>query len=185
MAIPPKSNGLPISGANGGASNSGSSNGSAPAVAPPGQVQVRILNQYVKDLSFENPNIGKQLLVQNESPNLQVEVNVNAQRLGETVYESAITLKAQCTAKAGMLYDFEIVYGALLDLQNMPETVLEQFLLVNCPALVFPFLRRMAADVTREGGFPPLLLDPIDFAALYMQRRNQAEVETAPPTASA
>ena len=139
----------------------------------------------MKDLSFENPNIGKQLLVQNESPNLQVEVNVNAQRLGETVYESAITLKAQCTAKAGMLYDFEIVYGALLDLQNMPETVLEQFLLVNCPALVFPFLRRMAADVTREGGFPPLLLDPIDFAALYMQRRNQAEVETAPPTASA
>jgi preprotein translocase subunit SecB len=147
-------------------------------------VQVRILNQYVKDLSFENPNIGKQMLAQNESPNLQVEVNVNAQRLGETVYESAITLKAQCTAKAGMLYDFEIVYGALLDLQNMPETVLEQFLLVNCPALVFPFLRRMAADVTREGGFPPLLLDPIDFAALYMQRRNQAAAEGA-PTASA
>jgi preprotein translocase subunit SecB len=173
MAIPPKSNGSP---------NGGTPNG--PAAVQPGQVQVRVLNQYVKDLSFENPNIGKQMLAQGESPNLQVEVNVNAQRLAETVFESAITLKAQCTAKAGMLYDFEIIYGGLFDLQNIPENVLEQFLLVNSPTLIFPFLRRLAADITREGGFPPLLLDPIDFAALYMQRRNQAAVEGA-PTANA
>ena len=113
-----------------------------------------------------------------------MEVNVNAQRLGESVYESAITLKSQCSAKAGVLYDFEIVYGALFELQNMPEAALEQFLLVNCPALIFPFLRRMTADVTREGGFPPLLLDPIDFAALYLQRKNQAATEGA-PTANA
>jgi preprotein translocase subunit SecB len=162
-----------------------SSNGGAPANGQgQQQVQVRVISQYVKDLSFENLSIGKQILGDGENPNLGVEVNVNAQRLGETVYESAITLKAQCNAKAGVLYDFEIVYGGLFDLQNMPEQVLEQFLLVNCPALIFPFLRRMAADVTREGGFPPLLLDPIDFASLYMQRRNQAGAAGV-PTANA
>ena len=74
--------------------------------------------------------------------------------------------------------------GCEVDVQNMPEAALEQFLPVNCPALIFPFLRRMAADVTREGGFPPLLLDPIDFAALYLQRREQAASEGA-PTANA
>ncbi len=171
MAISPKP-----ANSNGGAPT----NGNGQETGQPGQVQVRVLSQYVKDLSFENPSIGKQMLAQGENPNLTVEVNVNAQRLGDSVYESAITLKAQCTAKAGVLYDFEIVYGGLFDLQNMPEQVLEQFLLVNCPALIFPFLRRMAADVTREGGFPPLLLDPIDFATLYLQRRNQAGIEGAP-----
>jgi preprotein translocase subunit SecB len=176
MAIPPK----PAT-SNGGAPANGAQGGQAQGQQ---QVQVRVLSQYVKDLSFENPSIGKQVLAQGENPNLGVEVNVNAQRLGDTVYESAITLKAQCNAKAGVLYDFEIVYGGLFDLQNMPEQVLEQFLLVNCPALIFPFLRRMAADVTREGGFPPLMLDPIDFASLYLQRKNQAGAEGA-PTASA
>jgi preprotein translocase subunit SecB len=169
MAIPPKP-----ANSNGGASANGNGQGGG---AQGQQVQVRVLSQYVKDLSFENPSIGKQMLTEGENPNLGVEVNVNAQRLGDTVYESAITLKAQCNAKAGVLYDFEIVYGGLFDLQNMPEQVLEQFLLVNCPALIFPFLRRMAADVTREGGFPPLLLDPIDFASLYLQRKNQAGAE--------
>ncbi len=169
MAIPPNP-----ANSNGGAPANGQGNGNGQQ-GP--QVQVRVLSQYVKDLSFENPSIGKQMLAQGENPNLGVEVNVNAQRLGDSVYESAITLKAQCNAKAGVLYDFEIVYGGLFDLQNMPEQVLEQFLLVNCPALIFPFLRRMAADVTREGGFPPLLLDPIDFASLYLQRKNQAGAE--------
>lgn len=169
MAIPPKpansNGGAPANGQNGQGGQGQQGGGQ--------QVQVRVLSQYVKDLSFENPSIGKQMLAQGENPNLGVEVNVNAQRLGDTVYESAITLKAQCNAKAGVLYDFEIVYGGLFDLQNMPEQVLEQFLLVNCPALIFPFLRRMAADVTREGGFPPLMLDPIDFASLYLQRKNE------------
>jgi preprotein translocase subunit SecB len=158
MSLPPKS---------------AAPNGTHGQAAPQTQMQIRVLNQYIKDLSFENPNIGKQMLVQGENPNLQVEVNVNAQRVGETVFESAIKLKADCTAKSGVLYDLEIEYGALFDLPGLPEPALEQFLLVNCPALIFPFLRRIVADVSREGGFPPLLLDPIDFAMLYMRRREQ------------
>lgn len=168
MALPPKTDG------------NGALNGQ-PGPAD-GQLMIRVLNQYIKDLSFENPNMGKQMLAQGENPNLQVEVNVNANRFGADVYESAITLKAQCNAKTGKLYEFECEYGGMFELKNMPEQALEQFLLVNCPALLFPFLRRIAADMTREGGFPPLLLDPIDFASLYMRRREQAAAEAGAPT---
>jgi preprotein translocase subunit SecB len=174
MANPPKS----TPSANGSSAPNGQ--GAAPGEA---QMQIRVINQYIKDLSFENPSIGKQVLEPGENPNLQVEVNVNAQRMGDTVYESAIKLKADCTGKGGTVYDLEVVYGALFDLQNMPEQALEPFLLVNCPALIFPFLRRLVADVTREGGFPPLLLDPIDFAQLYLRRREQSGTAAQPAMA--
>jgi preprotein translocase subunit SecB len=141
--------------------------------AKPADVTIRVLSQYIKDLSFENPGITKQVLAQGENPNLQVEVNVNAQRMATDIYESAITLAGKCQAKAGMLYELEAVYGAVFEVQGMNEQQLEPFLLVNAPALIFPFLRRLVADVTREGGYPPLLLDPIDFASLYLQRRQQ------------
>ena len=151
-----------------------STNGARPAGAANQQAQVRVLGQFIKDLSFENPSIGRVQLDQNEPPNIRIEVNVNAQNVGTNMYESVIDFKAHCSAKAGILYDLEIEYGALLQLENVPEASLEPFLLINCPALSFPFVRRLVADITREGGFPPLLLDPIDFAGLYMQRRQQA-----------
>jgi preprotein translocase subunit SecB len=163
-------------------------NGAKPVAAPDAgaQTQVRVLSQFIKDLSFENPNIGKQVIQPGEQPNIRVEVNVNAQRMAAGVFESAIELKADCSGKGGMLYDLEIVYGALFQVENMPDQTLEPFLLVNCPALIFPFLRRLVADITREGGFPPLLLDPLDFAALYLQRRQAgADAGAAGPTAKA
>ena len=152
-------------------------NGAAnPATGDQGQVpfQARVISQYIKDLSFENPNVTKLLNGPGENPNLRLEVNVNAQKLADNVFESAIELKGQATNAIGVIYDLEIIYAGLFQLEGLPEQALEPFLLVNCPALIFPFLRRIAADITREGGFPPLLLDPIDFGALYMQRRQQA-----------
>ncbi len=144
------------------------------------QAQVRVVGQFIKDLSFENPSMGRVQIEQNEQPTIRIEVNVNAQNVGPNVFESVIDLKAHCSAKAGVLYELEIEYGALLHLEHVPEQSLEPFLLINCPALTFPFVRRLVADITREGGFPPLLLDPIDFANLYMQRRQQAEQAAAP-----
>lgn len=175
MAVPPK----PI--ANGTQPIGDGANGNG-AAAPDQQMQIRVLTQFIKDLSFENPSIGKAIVAQGENPNLQVDVAVNAQKLqnAQTVYESAITLKALCSAKAGTVYDLEVEYGALFDLPNMPEQALEPFLVVNAPSLIFPFLRRLVADVTREGGFPPLMLEPIDFAALYLQRREQAASDAGP-----
>ena len=139
---------------------------------PPAQVQVRIAGQYIKDLSFENPNIGKLIASQPENPNLDVEINVDIEELGANLYESAISFKARAATKDSVIYDLEIVYGGAFQIENAPPQALEAMLYVNCPSLLFPFLRRLVADLTREGGFPPLLLDPVDFGSLYMRKKG-------------
>lgn len=139
--------------------------------APP--VQVKVVGQYIKDLSFENPNIGKLLKEPGDNPNLQLAINVSAQAVETDLYESAIDFNAQASNKHGTVYELEVVYAGLFKVQNIPPQALEPFLLVNCPAILFPFLRRIVADISREGGFPPLLLDPFDFGALYMRRQQE------------
>ena len=151
------------------------SGGATPSPGDVQQMQVRIMGQYIKDLSFENPNVRKLIDGAREQPTLRVEVNVNATKVADKVFESAIAFKAEATAKAGVIYDLELTYAGLFEIAAMPEPALEPFLLIQCPSLLFPFLRRLVADLTREGGFPPLLLDPIDFAALFMQRQQQAQ----------
>ncbi|MFN3744828.1 MAG: protein-export chaperone SecB [Hyphomicrobiaceae bacterium] len=157
----------------------------APSAAPqPQQVQVRIAGQYIKDLSFENPNIGKLIASAPESPNLDVEINVGVTSLGPSLYESAIEFKARAKAKDLVIYEFELVYAGAFQIENAPPQALEPMLFVNCPALLFPFLRRIVADLTREGGFPPLLLDPVDFGALYMRKKQLGmPPQTEPSTA--
>jgi preprotein translocase subunit SecB len=154
----------------------GDSGKPAPAEAQP---QVRVVGQYIKDLSFENPNVRKLLDGPGEKPALRVEVNVNATKVTDKAFESAIVFKAEATSKAGVIYDLELTYAGMFQIENLPAQAIEPFLLINCPSLLFPFLRRLVADITREGGFPPLLLDPIDFAALFMQRQQQGEQKAA------
>lgn len=154
-------------------SNGKSAEAAAAAAAPQTQVQVQLLGQYVKDLSFENPNVGKMMETKGDQPDLRVEINVAAKRVGPDVYESAIHFHGNAKGNIGVIYDLELDYGGLFRIQNIPEEAIEPFLLVNCPTLLFPFLRRIVADVTRDGGFPPLLLDPMDFGALFMRRKQQ------------
>ena len=162
----------------------GNGNGKAAAAgAAQVPVQVKILSQYVKDLSFENPNIRKLIASPGDQPNLKIEVNVNAERVDGDVYESAIDFKATAANNIGTIYVLETVYAGLFKIESMPEQSLEPFLLISGPTTIFPFLRRLIADVTREGGFPPLMLDPIDFGALYMRR--QQELKGGAPTVAA
>ena len=158
--------------------NETSSNGAAgngPAAdrrGPP----VRVLAQFIKDLSFELPNTDRLTSGPGENPNLQLEVNVNAQHLSGNRFESVIEFTANASDSNGVIYQLEMVYGGLFEVNALPQDALEPFLLVNCPALLFPFMRRLIADITRESGFPPLMLDPIDFGQLYMQRKQQGTV---------
>lgn len=154
-------------------SNGKSAEAAAAATAQQTQVQVQLLGQYIKDLSFENPNVGKMIESKGDAPDLRVEINVAAKRVGPDVYESAIHFHGNAKGSIGVIYDLELDYGGLFRIQNIPEEAIEPFLLVNCPTLLFPFLRRIVADVTRDGGFPPLLLDPMDFGALFMRRKQQ------------
>ncbi len=156
--------------------NGASENGAG--AAPSDEVHVSIAAQFVRDLSFESPNIEALLSGPGENPNLNVEINVNGKHIRDNLFESAIDFKANASNDAGVIYDLEVVYGGLFDVQNMPRESLEPFLLVECPTILFPFLRRLVADLTREGGFPPLYLDPINFAALYMQRKGQEQPQS-------
>lgn len=163
-------------------SNGKANDGAAAAEVTPQQVQVQLVGQYIKDLSFENPNVSKMAQIQGEAPELRVEINVNGQRTGKDLYESTIVFRGKADSKIGTIYELELEYAGLFRIQNIPEEALEPFLLVNCPTLIFPFLRRIVADVTRDGGFPPLMLDPMDFGALFMRRKQQ---EQASPKAQA
>lgn len=149
--------------------------------APP--VQVRIVGQYVKDLSFENPNIGKLMKEPGDAPNLQVAINVGAQNVEQDLFEVSIDFNAHATNRHGTLYELECIYAGFFRVQNIPPQALEPFLLINCPAILFPYLRRLVSDLTREGGFPPLLLDPFDFATLYMRRQQEQAAQKNPPEA--
>jgi preprotein translocase subunit SecB len=149
--------------------------------APPAQVQV--VAQFIKDMSFENPNIHKLLKEPGDTPNLSLTINVSAEPLGPDLYESAIEFNAQASNKLGTVYELEIVYAGVFNLKNIPQQALEPFLLINCPSILFPFLRRIVADISREGGFPPLLLDPFDFASLYVRRQQERAGQGPAPTA--
>ncbi len=147
--------------------------------APP--VQVKVMGQYIKDMSFENPNIDKLIKEQGDNPNLQLSINVTAQQIDTDVYESAIDFHAQATNKVGIVYEIELIYAGLFKVQNIPPQAMEPFLLINCPTILFPFLRRIVADISREGGFPPLLLDPFDFGQLYMRRQQEMAANSNNP----
>jgi preprotein translocase subunit SecB len=151
----------------------GNGGSAIPPAAAAQQVQVRVLAQYIKDLSFESPNVQKLIEAPSEAPSLRVEVNVNAGRIADRTFESTINFKAEATTKLGTIYDLELSYAGMFQIENLPEAALEPFLLIDCPALLFPFARRLVADLTREGGFPPLLLDPINFANLFAKRQQE------------
>ncbi len=144
---------------------------------PKAQPNIQMLGQYIRDLSFENPHAPASLQGQGENPKMHIEVNVGAKKVADDVYESAINFNAKATSDNGTAYELELVYAGLVKLENVPDNMLQPVLLINCPTLVFPFLRRVVADLTREGGFPPLMLDPIDFGGLYAQNIKKQQQE--------
>lgn len=149
------------------------------------QVQMNVVNQFIRDMSFEN--ILAQNGVKGEvTPDVAVQVNLDAKkRATEGQFEVAIKLNITSVNKedtAEKLFILEIDYVGLFQIAGVPEDQLHPFLLIECPRLLFPFLRRIVSDVTRDGGFPPLNLENIDFLALYRQEltRQQAAAQEAP-----
>jgi preprotein translocase subunit SecB len=139
------------------------------------QPQLTVLAQYVKDLSFESPNAPQSLQGPGENPQLKVGANVNAVPKGDDAYEVALNIEVHAKSDNGVIYNVELVYGGLFRLRGVPQNLLQPVLFVDCPTILFPFLRRVLADVIRDGGFPPLMLDPIDFGRLYAQNLAQSQ----------
>ena len=142
------------------------------------QVQVSMIAQYVKDLSFENPNAPASLQkMQQGKPDVSVNVTVNAKRLGDDGYEVSLKVTTESKVDGDVAFIAELDYAALWGVRNVPEDQMQPLLLVECPRLMFPFARRILADAIRDGGFPPIMLDPIDFAGLYRQAQQNEKPE--------
>ncbi|MEZ5841668.1 MAG: protein-export chaperone SecB [Hyphomicrobiales bacterium] len=139
--------------------------------------QFHILAQYLKDLSFENPNAPASLQPKQQQPQIQIGVNVNGQPRSETDFEVSLKIEARGGSGNDVLFNIEVEYGGLVRVQNVPPEHVHATVLIEGPRLLFPFVRQIVADATRNGGFPPLMIDPIDFAQLYRQRMVQAENE--------
>lgn len=151
--------------------------------------QMRVLGQFIRDLSFENI-MAQKGAPSDVQPDVQVQVNLDAKkRSTENQYETAIKLNVTSKAKEGdaVLFALEIDYVGIFDIQDVPEEQMHPFLLIECPRMIFPFLRRIVSDITRDGGFPPLNLENIDFVSLYRNEiaRRQAETADQAPPADA
>ena len=152
-----------------------------PGVAP--QAQQLIINaQYIKDLSFENPRAPQSLQQQNTPPAVEINVDVRAQGLGPETFEVVLAINASANVQNEALFLVELTYGAIVTVRNVPQELLSQVVLVETPRLLFPFARNIIAETTRNGGFPPLLINPIDFSEVL--RRNAATAAAQAPTAT-
>ena len=148
------------------------------------QPQVGMIAQYVKDFSFENPNAPAVYNWQNQ-PQIDVQFNIGTQQIADELHEAALRIEITAAAPEGVAFKLELLYGGLFALRNVPADALQPFLLGEAPRLLFPFARRVVADAVRDGGFPPLLLEPIDFTQLYMQQAEAQQVGAAGTAGSA
>lgn len=142
------------------------------------QPQVGVVAQYVKDLSFENPNAPAVFQWQGQ-PRMDIQFNIGSSGAGQDLHEVVIKTEITARAEDGIAFKLELLYGGLFALKNVPDEQLQPFLLAEAPRILFPFARQVIADASMHGGFPPLLLEPIDFAALYMQRAAQAQADAS------
>lgn len=146
------------------------------AATPEAVPQLNVLAQYTKDLSFENPNAPASLGPQPQQPAINVQINVAARNLAENEFEVTLSIEGKADNAGKVLFSFELDYAGIFRIQNVPEENLHPLVMIECPRLLFPFAREIIASSVRDGGFPPLMLDPVDFVGLYRQNmERQAE----------
>jgi preprotein translocase subunit SecB len=147
------------------------------------QPQLNVLAQYTKDFSFENPNAPRSLTPGQQPPNINIQINVNASPVGETDVEVELKLDGKAEGESEVLFAFELIYAGVFRIQNIPQESVHPLVMIECPRLLFPFAREIIASAVRHGGFPPLMIDPVDFVGLY--RQKMGEVQPAQPQAFA
>lgn len=169
-------------------------NGAAAASDKPAQPpRLSIQSQFIKDLSFENPNPLRQATTPDLRPEIQIKVDVRAREIEAERYEIELQLNVDAlidkpagggdspvdtAGEKEAVFKLELLYGGVFVVANIPKDSLQPLVMIECPRLLFPFARRVVADMTRDGGFPPLMIDPIDFVALF-RRRAQAAAQAA------
>ncbi len=133
------------------------------------------LAQYAKDFSFENPNAPRSLTPQQQQPQIGIQVNVNAKQMADNDFEVDLTLEGDAKIGTEVLFAFELTYSGVFRVRNIPQDQLHPVIMIECPRLLFPFARQIVAEAVRNGGFPPLYIDPIDFVGLYRQKAAETQ----------
>lgn len=151
---------------------SGNGAGNGGEIDPNAQPRMQIIGQYVKDLSFENPGAPAAVT---QRPQIELGVDLQARRMDASLYEVELKLRVTAKAEEKPVFLLELVYGGVFRLENIPEDVVQQVLLIDAPHMLFPFARRIVADVVRDGGMPPLMIEPIDFAGLFRAKAQQMQ----------
>jgi preprotein translocase subunit SecB len=160
----------------------GSNGGQAQETAPPPELHV--LAQYIKDLSFENPNAPQSLIsINNQQPKIDIQINVNATPLGNTDFEVVLHVEGKATQEGTLAFGIDLSFAGVFRLQNVPQDSIRPAVMIECPRILFPFAREIIATAVRNGGFPPLLLDPVDFVGLYRQNLAAQAAAMQPPPA--
>jgi preprotein translocase subunit SecB len=156
-------------------------NGTPPEGAPPPQLNV--LAQYTKDLSFENPNAPASLAPQQQQPAINIQINVGANTIAESEFEVTLSIEGKAENGDSLMFSFELAYAGVFRILNVPPENLHPLVMIECPRLLFPFAREIIATAVRDGGFPPLMLDPVDFVGLYRQNmERQAAAQPGKPS---
>ncbi len=145
------------------------------------QPQLTVVMQYIKDFSFENPNAPQSLAPSSEPPQIGIQINVGAVPLSDTDIEVTLKLEGKAENAGKLLFQFELEFAGVFRIRNVPQESLNAVVLIECPRLLFPFAREVIATTVRNGGFPPLLLDPVDFVGLYRNKMAQLEPNEAQP----
>ncbi|MBS7670187.1 protein-export chaperone SecB [Croceicoccus gelatinilyticus] len=161
--------------------------GNADANQPNGadnQPAIGLISQYIKDLSVENPNAPKSYQFPGQ-PNVDVQFNINSTPVEGEVHEVVLKITVTAKAEQGALYIVDLAYGGLIGMRNVPAEQGHMFLYAEAPRILFPFARRIIADAVRDAGFPPMLLDPIDFQGIYIQQLQQRQAQGENPAAAA
>jgi preprotein translocase subunit SecB len=144
-------------------------NEGAAATQPGTAPSMNLVGQYVRDLSFENPGAPGSIMAGGGNPAFNVSISVGVKKQTDELYAVELNLKAKANREETLLFNVELVYGGVFRLKNIPEAQLSGLLMVECPRLIFPFARQVLANVTQQGGFPPLMMEPVDFMAIYRQ----------------
>jgi preprotein translocase subunit SecB len=142
---------------------------------------IRVLAQFIRDLSFENPHAPDSLQMSNSAPQMDVGVEMNARARPDGLFEADLKLTATAQREGSAVFHCELLYGGLFQIVGVPEGEMELVLMTECPRYLFPFARHIVAELSSQGGFPPFMLDPIDFVSIYMTQKAQGLVNNAPP----
>ncbi len=146
--------------------------------------QLNVLAQYIKDFSFENPNAPRSLTPGQQAPAINIQINVNATPQGQNDFEVVLKIEGKAEIPGTLLFSFDLAFAGMFRIANVPQENIHPLVMIECPRLLFPFAREIIATAVRGGGFPPLLIDPVDFVGLYRQKMDDMQPAPAPAVPS-